>query len=170
MAELKKGVYRELVRTDKHGNKIFRTNACKRCGGEGRVFTTTLDGGRCWGCGGTGMCAAYNTVEYTPEQSRLRRMKATAKRIGSVAEQLTAMGFNSDGIAYRPIGDTFSVKDRIRESGGRYTSQRGWIVPESLDFIECERLTASEFTTMIEHVLADKDGNELFKYVSVQWK
>lgn len=132
---MKPGVYKELVKTDKHGNKTFRTNMCKRCGGDGKV-PYELDNGRCWKCGGSGIREEYKTVEYTPEQRILRNEKAIAKRLGTVEEQFAENGLNASGIGFKPIGETYPLKDRIKADGGKWHRAYGWIMPVKPDYIE----------------------------------
>lgn len=144
MNNIKKEVYKVLVKVDKHGNQTFKTNMCKRCGGTGRVFFTTLDDSRCWKCCGTGIVEEYRTVEYTPEQQQMRKEKAILKRIGSAEDQLRAMGFNTRiGLAYRCLGNTFPIKERIKALGGRWTNV-GWVMPVRPDFCECQELTTDD--------------------------
>ena len=123
MTKLQPCVHKELIKTDKHGNRHYRTNACPKCGGTGNVGFT-LDAGRCWKCNATGVGKERTTIEYTPEQQQLRAEKATAKRLGPVEQQLEKLGFSKDGKGYRPIGDTFSVRDEIKAAGGVFQRQR----------------------------------------------
>jgi len=144
MDEKKKGVYKELIRTDKHGNKTYRTNACKRCGGYGRIYFSDLDDGRCWSCGGCGLTDEYKTIEYTPEQLQIREEKKILKRVGSVESQLKWMGFDTEKrIAFRCLGNTFPIKDRIKAMGGKWT-KIGWVMPVKPDFCECQELTQDD--------------------------
>lgn len=163
MLKMKKGTYKTLERVDKHGNRHYRTNICKKCGGTGNVGYT-LDDGRCWRCGGTGIEAERKTVEYTPEQQQLRTEKATAKRLGTVEQQLRAMGFNpATGKAYIAKGDTFAVKDQLREAGGRWDPwKRRWVLPERPDFCECDEVTTD--------ALEFEEYGEFVRYTVVRWK
>lgn len=148
---MKPGVYKELVKTDKHGNKTFRTNMCKRCGGDGKV-PYELDNGRCWKCGGSGIREEYKTVEYTAEQLQLRREKAIAKRLGSVERQFAALGLNAEGVGYIPKGNTFPLKERIKADGGRW-GRYGWVMPVKPDYIESEEVHAEirEFGEFVKY-------------------
>lgn len=143
--KVKSAVYRELIKTDKHGNQTFRTNRCKKCGGTGNVGYT-LDNGRCWTCGGTGCVLEYKTVVYTPEQEALRNAKRTAKRLGTVAQQLAAKGYGASGIGYIPTGDTFNVRAEISALGGYWDfPRRRWIMPVAPDFCEYKTENAWDF-------------------------
>lgn len=149
MNELKRGVFKAFVKVDKHGNKTYRTNACKRCGGYGRVYFTNLEEGRCWDCGGSGIGPERNTIEYTSEQRQLRDEKRWAKRIATVEDQLKAMGFGSNGVGFRLLGETFSLREQIKDAGGVWNG-RYWLMPEKPNFTDSEPVLASEATEVEE--------------------
>lgn len=140
MMKIQPGVYKEIIKTDKHGNRHYRTNACPKCGGTGNVGYT-IDDGRCWKCGATGKGKERNVVEYTPDQAQMRAERATAKRLGPVEQPLERLGFSRNGEGYRPLGDTFSCRERIKAAGGVFQRQRFWIMPAKPDFIESEPVT-----------------------------
>lgn len=48
------------TKVDKYG---FAIRECRRCGGSGRYSYNTIDGDRCYGCGGTGW-------QHTPKASK----------------------------------------------------------------------------------------------------
>lgn len=161
---VKKAVYRELVKTDKYGNETYRTNKCRRCGGTGRVFWSGLMGGRCFECAGSGTVEEYRTVVYTPEQERLRDAKRRAKKLGTVAQQYRAQGFGPDGIAYVPMGDTFPIRKALLAIGAHWDSwRRVWRCPVRPDRMECYEVRASDVST-VEHI--DEQG---FGYDVVEW-
>ena len=116
----------------------------------------------CWKCRGTGTEPEYKTVEYTPEQAQLRRDKATAKKLGTVADQLRRMGFNADGFGWRPRGNSFAVRDRLKALGGTWNGST-WTVPVEPDFIESDRVAASDCTVIEER-------GELLKFEYVRWR
>ena len=164
MMNVKKAVYSELVKTDKHGNKTYRTNKCRRCGGTGRVFWSGLMGGQCFECAGSGTVEEYRTVVYTPEQERLRNAKRTAKKLGTVEQQYRAQGFGPDGIAYIPQGNTYEMKEQIKELGGYWDLPRSrWIMPVRPEFCDAEEVRASDVST-VEHV-----NEQGFEYDIVTW-
>ena len=157
--KVKSGVYKILLKTDKYGNKTYKTNCCKRCGGSGFITFSGVDGSRCWGCGATGIVEEYKTVEYTPEQAQLRREKSRAKKLGTVEQQLSALGFNKEGVGYILRGDTFAIKEQIKRDGGRYNSFRGWVMPFKPDYWD----DFKEIHAVIE------DCGEQFKYKFVHF-
>ncbi len=161
--KVRDGVYCTLVKTDKHGNRHYRTNRCKKCGGTGNVGYT-LDDGRCWRCMGTGIETEHTVIEYTAEQIQLRREKATAKRLGTLEQQLRAMGFDPETrTAYCPIGNTFAVKDALKALGGVYDRRYGWwIVPSKPKFCESVELTMDD--------LSVEEYGDYVRYCVVRWR
>lgn len=150
--KIKGAVYRELVKTDKHGNQTFRTNRCRRCGGTGKVFWSGLMGGKCFECAGSGTVEEYQTVAYTPEQERLRDAKRRAKRLGTVSQQYRAQGFGPDGVAYVPIGDAFHIRKKLLAFGAHWDSfRRVWRCPVRPDTCKCYEVHASDVSS-IKHV------------------
>lgn len=116
--QVKQSVYKELIRTDKHGNKIYKTNACKRCEGCGKVEFTNFMGGVCALCDGSGIGPERKTTEYTPAQQRLRSAKRWAKKLGSIEQQIRENGVNPDTLtAFWLSGNTYPHKEQIRDLG-----------------------------------------------------
>lgn len=161
--KVRESVYYTLVKTDRHGNRHYRTNRCKKCGGTGNVGYT-LDSGRCWRCMGTGVEKEHTVVEYTAEQAKLRQEKATAKRLGTVEQQLRAMGFNPETrTAYRPVGSTFAIRDAIRSLGGVWDPRYAWwTVPVKPDFCDSVELTMAD--------LIVEEHGESVRYNVVRWR
>ena len=157
MRKLQPGVFRELIRIDKHGNRHYKTNTCPRCGGEGKLGDI-LDAVRCTECNGTGKGKERTTIEYTPEQQQLRAEKATAKKLGTIEQQLKKLGFSEDGKGYRPLGNIFHVMDKIKKAGGVYQSHGFWIMPTKPDFIESEPVTFD---------VREQGGGVKYKVVSI---
>ena len=148
--KVKNGVYCEHIRTDKHGNKVYRTNMCKKCCGLGYIPGYFVDNGTCWKCNGSGKQAEWKMTEYTPEQMQLRQEKQTAKRVGSVESQLAKMGFGKDGLGYIPRGNTYPFREQIRAIGGVWHSYF-WLSPIKPDFIDSIEVKASEVTEVLTH-------------------
>lgn len=96
------------------------------------------------------------------EQAQLRRDKATAKKLGTVADQLRRMGFNADGFGWQPRGNSFAVRDRLKALGGTWNGST-WTVPVEPDFIESDRVAASDCTVIEER-------GELLKFEYVRWR
>lgn len=74
----------------------------------------------------------------------MREEKKILKRVGSVESQLERMGFDVEKrVAFRCIGNTFPIKDRIKAMGGKWT-KIGWVMPAKPDFCECQELTQDD--------------------------
>jgi hypothetical protein len=141
--QVKESVYKKLIRTDKHGNKIYRTNACKRCGGCGKVWFSGFLGSVCFECEGRGIVPEYKTTEYTPAQQRLRAAKREAKKLGTIEQQIKQNGVNPETLeSFWLYGDTYKHRDEIRELGGVWMF-RTWQcpVPFVADGITTRRIT-----------------------------
>lgn len=131
MRAVKEAVYKELVHTDKHGNKIYKTNACKRCEGCGKVEFTNYMGGVCALCDGSGVGPERKTTEYTPAQQRLRSAKRLAKKLGPIEQQIRENGVNPGTLqSFWLRGNTYPYKEQIRALGAVWLAiPRVWACP-----------------------------------------
>lgn len=145
------------VRTDKNGTKIYHDYTCPRCGGIGGGSQWTFTGYTCYECGGSGKVRKPQIVkEYTPEyQAKLdaqRTKRAEKRRLERVEEfknnlpkLLEKKGFNADGKVYIAVGDTYSIKDQLREAGARWKPTfNSWIFTEEPKDYATVELTAEE--------------------------
>ena len=120
----------KLIRIDKNGTKYYADNACWKCDGTGYINGYAhIDGGRCWLCGGTGIHESH-WKEYTPEYAQKladrRLKKALAKAGERNAKFLKAQGFSEDGKTWVVCGDTYSIKDELKEAGAKFSGLFGW--------------------------------------------
>lgn len=139
-----------LIKTDRNGTKYYEgLVTCDRCNGRGlfivrvennRLIPAQPDSGVCYKCGGRGkVMGAWK--EYTEEyRAKLdaQNAKGAAKKKAELEEKrkaeyesngikwLAEHGFTPDGFTYLFLGDTYAVKDQIKEAGGKYTSFIGW--------------------------------------------
>lgn len=183
------------VRTDKNGTKIFHDYTCQRCGGLGGSDHWAYTGWTCYECGGSGQATKPDVIkEYTPEyRAKLDKMaearaeKKRAKRAEEFKANLSTVlqdkGFNADGKLYLAIGNTYAIKDELRENGAKWKmALKGWSFtekPEAYQTIEltadecldfhfehgwCEWKDESELTTLIAGKLP-KEENPVSEYV-----
>lgn len=145
------------VRTDKNGTKIYHDYTCPRCGGLGGGDQWAYTGWTCYECGGTGESHKPQIIKkYTPEyEAKLeaqRAKRAEKKRLEAIAEFKSNLpklimdkGFNEDGKVYVAVGDTYNIKDQLREAGAKWKSAlNSWIFTEApIEFTTIE-LTAEE--------------------------
>lgn len=129
------------IRTDKNGTKIFHDWKCPRCGGAGMCDKWIMTGRVCFSCGGTGKRTSPKIIkEYTPEywaKLEARRQAKSAKEEEARkqyeeehADEIAAKraaenqrifelrcsenGCGKDGIGFVLTGNTFPVKDQIK--------------------------------------------------------
>lgn len=164
-------------RTDRNGTRYFVDWTCQRCGGRGGWegwpdYT-------CYECGGSGRGERPTTIKvYTPEhaaklakQREARAAKAeaerTAKAILERGANLKKAGFGQeeiDGVVtwviYRVVGNTFDIKDQLKELGCKFKPSVGWYAPAALEGYECQRLTEKD--VLKENVFIEwKDKEEV---------
>ena len=140
----------KLVKIDRNGSKHFEGyRPCPRCGGSGVFYVGTNNGalvpampanGMCYKCEGTGKVWGTwveRTPEYEAKLAARREARANARAAeardarraaaGEANEKfLTRWGFNSDGKAWAVVGDTFEIKDELKEAGAKYNNIMGW--------------------------------------------
>lgn len=123
---------RVYVKTDKNGTKIYHDYTCPRCGGAGGADQWIFTGYTCYECGGSGKSYKPTIIkEYTPEyRAKLdaqRAKRAEKQRLERVAEfksnlpkLIEEKGFNAEGKLYVAVGDTYSIKDQLKEAGAKW--------------------------------------------------
>lgn len=117
---------------------------CKRCGGSGYYGPLSVDNGRCFSCHGTGKerinVRCYTEEEYNKYQTRkgvaakrkeLQKLAEEQERIKNFNEykhkEALRLGFGEDEHIYVVYGDdTYSIKEKIKELGGKFNYNIGW--------------------------------------------
>lgn len=159
--------FTRLVRVDKNGTKIFEDWRCSRCGGAGGSDKWALTGWTCFECGGTGVRnKPLIFKEYTPEheaklkaQREKRQAKLQAQRDAeerAKAQELNAKffsrnGMDAEGNIWVILGDTYSIKDDLKEAGCKFHHFMGWHCDHELSGYPQIKLTASQICTMNEY-------------------
>lgn len=120
----------KLIRVDRNGTKYYVDYRCPKCGGTGYINGYEhIDGARCWKCNATGY---YETKfkEYTPEYAQKLADRRRAKALKGADERnakfLAKEGFSADGKAWLVCGDTYSIKDELKNAGAKYSGLFGW--------------------------------------------
>lgn len=162
-----------LIKIDRNGSKHWRGMVkCDRCSGRGLYATgnvngqpriTPVDNGICHKCGGAGQ-VEETWIERTPEyEAKLaeRREKARAKKAAEreaqrvaeydqrCAETLKKNGFNTDGVTFLFLGETYSRKDEIKAAGGKFDVILGWHIDHQVDgfqFLQIRFEEVADFT------------------------
>ena len=132
------------------GNLVTKAKCkCDRCGGTG-IYAIGVEnghikphpayGGICLACGGEGhiykTIRLYTEKEY--ESMQKNKVRAAEKREQEREEKIKAEfeereaawmvreGFNKDGYTYIVTGETFSIKDKLKEDGFRFNQVLMW--------------------------------------------
>jgi hypothetical protein len=146
-----------LIKTDKNGTKYYADYTCQRCGGIGGSDKWAYTGWTCYECGGSGKAVKPDIYkEYTPEYSAKlqaqREKRAEKRRAAKVAEfnehraeHIAAQGFNADGKCFVVVGNTYEIKDELREAGAKWhATVYGWVFTEKPERYNTVELTADE--------------------------
>lgn len=117
-----------FVRTDKNGSRIYETCRCEKCGGSGIIpYFNFHDGGVCYECGGSGSSKLKTITVRTPEyQAKLdaNKKKRDLAKLPAFCEK---WGCDSEGYAYFVLGNTFEIKNDLKEAGARFNPYfKGW--------------------------------------------
>ena len=145
--------YATIEDVDVKNHKAYISETCPRCGGSGIIVARVenghpipipVDGGVCYKCGGAGVIRkwvkAYTEKEYAAyvkgqERARERKNEAAKARLAELdaksdenkAAVLTKLGFDAENpMVYLISGNTFEIKDWIKERGGRYNPSLNW--------------------------------------------
>lgn len=175
--------FTRLVRVDKNGTKIYEDWRCSRCGGAGGADKWAFTGWTCYECGGTGVRnKPLIYKEYTPEheaklkaQREKRQAKLQAQRDAeerAKAQELNARffsknGFDADGNIWVILGDTYSIKDELKELGCKFDYSLGWHCDHELAGHPQLKLTASQICNQNENgVFVSWRNQELSQLIS----
>ena len=117
----------------KEGRKYVKVReTCDRCGGSG-IWAWGPYGGTCFACQGAG----YRTLEvrwYTDKERAAQDRQAEKRAEARVQRQLEHdakvqgaeyNGF-TDGFVIAILGNTYEIKDELKEAGATYTRGLGW--------------------------------------------
>ena len=145
----------------KKNGKLYTVveGACDRCGGTG-VFACRVEnghpvphpayGGVCLKCGGTGKIT--KTVRLYTEGEYRSAQKAKANRKAKTEETMQARikerkakaftrwlernGFNENEETYLIYGNTYPIKDKLKEAGCKFSQELKWHGPAAVDVPE----------------------------------
>ena len=146
----------QLIRTDKNGTKYYVEHRCWKCNGKGYIHGYEhVFGGICFDCNGSGIADRPRTYkEYTPEYAaklaERRRSKALAKAPEANRKFFEKEGFDENGITYVVIGDTYSIKDELKESGAKFNNLFGWHFNHADNGYNCFEVNISEVGTLTD--------------------
>lgn len=117
----------------KNGRKYVRVKGkCDRCGGSG-IWSWGPYGGTCFKCNGSGN--DIQEVRWYTDKERAAQDKAAKKRAEArVQRQLERDAYEqgaeyngfTDGFVIAILGNTYEIKDELKEAGAKYTRGLGW--------------------------------------------
>ena len=126
-----------LVRIDRNGTKYWEDYTCEKCNGKGYIpCFDYVEGGICFDCGGTGK-GLRKRKEYTPEykakleQRRFEREKKKATEFNK--DNFSRYGLAEDGSCYVVMGNSYDIKEELKEAGARFCYHLGWYFAEDND-------------------------------------
>ena len=126
------------------GKMVVKVKApCRRCGGSGHYSYNSLDGTRCYGCMGSGFNATVVRAYTEKEKAALDR--AAARRVERKVEEHNAKikanidnkaelmkqfyaknGFNEKGVTFIALGNTYDIKDNLKQASYKFNPELGW--------------------------------------------
>ena len=149
-----------LIKIDRNGSKHYEGMiTCDRCQGRGwfatgvcngQLVPSKIDQAVCWKCHGAGQVAG-KWIERTPEYEAKLEAKRKAKQEARMAEETAKQeeqkahadeanaaffqkqGFNAEGKTYVVLGNTFEIKDDLKQLGCKFTGILGWHTDHQLD-------------------------------------
>lgn len=142
---------------------------CDRCGATGNFSYNTLYGTTCFKCQGAKYVVdnvrAYTEKEYnqmTAAKEKAKERKAAEKAAKEKdlidnaetykLEVAKKLGFNSEGKIYVVCGgDTYTIKDRLKELGARFDYNLKWFLPNSVDLPEGYQLCEFSFDELYDY-------------------
>lgn len=184
----------KIIKVNGDTKKAYIEETCDRCFGRGivasrvengRIIPIPVDGGVCYKCGGTGKISkwvkAYTEVEYeryvkTQERAKEKRVEKEKARIQSLKdnseenkkELLAKWNFDvEDPAVYLVTGNTFDIKDELKERGGRFNPALNWHftkeveVPEGHELIKVPFDKVYTWMPMVKRFELKEDAKEV---------
>ena len=161
------------VGTDKNGTKIYHDYTCSRCGGAGGASMWNFTGWTCYKCGGTGRQETPSDIikVYTPEyEAKLaeRRAKRAAKRQAELEakkaqfhadleKRLPQMfadnNFNANGKQYAVYGNTYPIKEELREAGAKWNAHlSAWVFADKPSQYKTVEIDYREYMVISDYI------------------
>lgn len=150
-----------LVKIDKNNSHHYISSVCRKCGGTGHLHEYEYyAGGTCFRCGGSGVeHKPYKIIVRTYEhsqklaQARLERARKTAHDRN--VKFLASQGFSENGETWVVMGNTFKIKDALKEAGAKFNEMFLWHFDHEVTEFPVVKVTIND-TISYE----DYDGNE----------
>lgn len=164
--------YATIIKVDEEAHKAFIEEKCPRCGGtgiiaarveNGHIIPIPVDGGICYKCKGEKKISkwvkAYTEKEYerymkTQERVKERKREKEEARLQALKDNseenrkeiLTKWGFDAeDPAVYLVTGNTYEIKDELKERGGRFNPALNWYFTKEVEVPEGYKLIKVAF-------------------------
>ena len=169
--------YAEIVKVDEEAHKAYIKEKCDRCGGtgimaarveNGHIVPIPVDGGVCYKCMGAKYLSkwvkAYTEKEYerymkAQERAREKRQEKEEARVQALKDNseenkkavLAKLGFDvEDPAVYLVTGNTYEIKDELKERGGRFNPALNWHFTKEVEVPEGHELVKVAFDEVYE--------------------
>lgn len=161
-----------LIKVDRNGTKYFVDTTCHKCGGSGYIqHYHYIEGGVCFNCGGSGY-AETHWKEYTPEYQEKLTQRRLAKRRKQAAETnkkfCKEYGLAEDGSLYLVGGNTYEIKEQLKEAGCRWHNLIGWHFNHEVTEFPVLHITWDEMNEVIfeEETIEGKEVKHRLAFIS----
>lgn len=150
-----------IVKVDETNHKAYIEDTCDRCGGLGIIVSRVennqpipipVDGGVCYKCGGSGKIHKWVKVytekemnKYLSSQERAKARKAEKAELErqeklnkskeNQEELLAKWGYDVENPLIWLVGggNTYEIKDQLKEMGCKFNPAFGWYCSHSID-------------------------------------
>lgn len=121
-----------LSKVDENGTHYYTTNVCYACSGSGVVKMPNREYYECTKCDGSGKLKRKKTFKvHTKEYGEVLEEEYMKKQHQDFFDRY---GINEDGSCYVYIGNTFPIKDQLKEKGAKYNSILSkWLSKEPIE-------------------------------------
>lgn len=159
----------KLVKVNEIERKGLVVETCPRCGGSGDYYIPPHYSGTCYKCAGVGKLSkwvkVYTDEEYnkylaTQQKTRERKVEKQKARMQELQDNseankksvLEKFGFDVENPMVYLVagGNTFEIKDLIKERGGRYNPALNWHFTKEVELPEGYQLVAIKFDDLYE--------------------
>lgn len=158
--------------------KLYTKAKCKcdRCGGSGMIVAYVcngqpvpipVDGGVCYKCGGSGTVRKEIRLYTEKERAALdrqaekreeKRQQEQEERIAKLNEQsednkkewFAKNGFNEKGVTYSVAGNSYEIKDKLKELGCVFSPILKWHCATPIELPEDYKLIKFDFEELYE--------------------
>lgn len=165
-------ISKELTRTDRNGTEYYTVTAtCGKCSGSGYIaYYGHVYGGVCFDCNGCGT-ETYTEKKMLPEYEAKLLARRAAKEEKKKQEMMAKadeynqeffkdQGFDTNGRTYVVLGNTYAIKEELKEKGAKWSNQFGWHLPVNLPEYETVEILVDD--------VYNKDAFGIYRWN--QWK